>query len=97
MRQRLVQNFTRHLADQRFIFLHRRARKGRVHHLAGDAVFRWVSFLKGAARQIFLVGLILDPDPLRRAENVRGAVGGKDIGVACYRPEAAHAVSRFSP
>ena len=97
MRQRLIQNFGRHLADERLIFQHRRARKGRVHHLAGDAVFRRVSLLKGASRQIFLVGLVLDPDPLRRAEDIRGTVGGEDIGVARYRPEAAHAVGRFGP
>ena len=97
MRQRLVQNLTRHLADERLIFQHRRARKGRIHHLAGDAVFRRISLLKGASRQIFLVGLVLDPDPLRRAEDIRRAVGGEDIGVARYRPEAAHAVGRFGP
>ena len=86
--QRLVQNRAAQFADDRFELGDHRFGKGLGHLDPGLHMLRRVGFLKGAAGEVFLIGLILHPDAAGRGHKIRLAVEEQDVLMPGDRPIA---------
>ncbi len=83
----VVEDQIAEVCDLLFKLNDNRPRECLVEQHAGARVIRWIGFLKGAARQIFLIGLVFHANAARGAQKFRIAVEIPDVLVAGDRPE----------